>query len=115
RPRDLPAAGLRQHARDPSDRLRSARLRRERPGDSYGLPAPHGRRFAAFQNVYRRPELPRRGVARQGAAVDGANDDGVEYLDALMTQDLEQLLADANLRYADLTRAGYQRQRRGGK
>lgn len=32
-----------------------------------------------------------------------------------MQQDLDQLLADAHLRYADLTRAGYQRQRRGGK
>lgn len=32
-----------------------------------------------------------------------------------MTQDLDQLLADAHLRYADLTRAGYQRHRRGGK
>ena len=30
-------------------------------------------------------------------------------------QELDQLLADAHLRYADLTRAGYQRQRRGGK
>jgi DNA topoisomerase-1 len=32
-----------------------------------------------------------------------------------MQQDLDQLLADAHLRYADLSKAGYQRQRRGGK